>query len=62
MTFRELYEKIHGKTDIDIVKDGHILLKIKYDWDLKSIPIEIRQAEVDYIQAVDYRTIEIRVG
>ena len=61
MKFHELYPKIHGKTDIDVVKDGHILLKIKYDWDLNRIPNEITDADVDYIQAVDYRTIEVGV-
>ena len=61
MKFHELYPKIHGKTDIDVVKDGHIKFRVKYDFKSDRIPPELYSADVDYIQAVDYRTIEVGV-
>ena len=58
MKFSELIPIIFGKTDIDFVKKGHIIKNIKHDR-LNETPNDIKDSEIDYISAVDGRTIEI---
>ena len=60
MKFEDLIPIIFGKTDIDVVHKGRILNKIRYDR-LNETPHYIKQSEIDYITAVDRRTIEVGI-
>ena len=60
MQFEKLIPLIFGKTDIDVVWKGSILIKMRYD-KLNETPNYIKKSEVDYITAVDRRTIEIGI-
>ena len=60
MQFENLIPLIFGKTDIDVVWKGSILIKMRYDR-LDETPNYIKKAEVDYITAVDRRTIEVGI-
>ena len=60
MQFEKLIPLIFGKTDIDVVWKGSILIKMRHDR-LDETPNYIKKAEVDYITAVDRRTIEIGI-
>ena len=60
MQFEKLIPLIFGKTDIDVVWKGSILIKMRYDR-LDETPNYIKKSEVDYITAVDCRTIEVGI-
>jgi len=59
MRFEELYFIIHSDTDVDVVKKGYKTCKICRGTYHEDVPYEIRIAEVDYLTAVDYRTVEV---
>ena len=60
MEFEDLIPIIFGKTDIDIVHKGRILIKLRHDR-LDETPDYIKKSEIDYLTAVDRRTIEIGI-
>lgn len=61
MKFIDLFNKVQMKTDIDVICNETRLTKIKYDTYYEDIPIDIRQAAVDYVTAIDGRTIEVGI-
>ena len=59
----DILDLLNGKTDVDVVKNGEILRKIKHDdryWEDDEC-IDLYSSDVEYITAVDYRTIEVGV-
>ena len=59
MVFMYLYDIVRGKTDIDVVINGELVQKIKQGTPQIEIPLRIRHSYIDYLTAVDYRTIEV---
>ena len=61
MKFLDLWRLIDGKTDVDVASEGIIFQKLKYDALDADIPDRTMFSNVDYITAIDYRTIEVGI-
>ena len=61
MKFIDLYVRISLDTDVNVVRDGYIIKKIKRGTYWEDVDYDIRISSVEKITAADFRTIEVTI-